>query len=308
MQLHIRYLTVFGYAEEVWNSHNVLRASPLDDERQRLLWYRVDIEPSSTVRSHVDRWGTRVDSFSVRHPHTELVVVAESMVETRKAASGGADGPDHLADDAFRVQHWLYLQPTSHTDGGAEVATAARELVTGDDVAAAIGRVASHVHDTFAYRPGSTKVGVDVNEVWKERSGVCQDYAHVTIALLRAARVPARYVSGYFYAADAASGEAPEGEPITVQTHAWVEAAVPGQGWLAVDPTNLVDVGERHVVIGRGRDYDDVTPLRGVYTGRSEARLTVEVSMVAGELGPRMVPVAAVPLPTFEAQSHQTQQ
>jgi transglutaminase-like putative cysteine protease len=113
--------------------------------------------------------------------------------------------------------------------------------------------------------------------------GVCQDFAHLTVALLRAAGIAARYVSGYLYAADpSSSAAAGEDGPMHVQTHAWVEAAVPGHGWWAIDPTNGAAVGERHVVIGRGRDYDDVAPMRGVYFGETEHRLTASVTMSSG--------------------------
>ena len=114
--------------------------------------------------------------------------------------------------------------------------------------------------------------------------GVCQDFVHLGLAMFRVLGVPARYVSGYFYAVDGTDGDMPRRPEITVQTHAWLEVAIPGWGWWALDPTNHLVVGERHVKIGHGRDYDDVLPLRGVYYGTSEQHLFVEVGMSRGEL------------------------
>ena len=97
--------------------------------------------------------------------------------------------------------------------------------------------------------------------------GVCQDYAHLAVALCRSVGIPARYVSGYFFASSDATGADVDGDEVQVQTHAWFEAAIPGWGWLALDPTNAQQVGQRHIAIGHGRDYDDVPPVRGIYSG-----------------------------------------
>jgi transglutaminase-like putative cysteine protease len=109
--------------------------------------------------------------------------------------------------------------------------------------------------------------------------GVCQDFVHLFLAMLRSQGLAARYVSGYFYAEDSAQGHAPTTEEIEVQTHAWVEVAVPGFGWWGIDPTNAQPAGERHLKIGHGRDYDDVLPLRGVYVGSGDHHLSAAVIM-----------------------------
>lgn len=296
MKLHIRYVTAFAYADPVWNSHNVLRACPLTDNHQNLVSYELHVEPRASISTYLDRWGTRVDAFSVRQPHTSLVLTAESVVDTLQRPHPEPAPRSQLDDERFRADHWLYLQRSGHTRAGGAVTEAAREAVAAaSTVPEMVHAIDGLVHTAMDYRPGATVIGVDVDSVYDTRAGVCQDFSHLAIAMLRAVGVPARYVSGYFYAADATTGDSPVGEPITVQTHAWVEAAVPNAGWLAIDPTNPAPVDERHVVIGRGRDYDDVTPLRGVYSGRSEASLSVEVSMVAGTLGPRPLPVVVLP-------------
>jgi len=295
MRLHIRYVTTFNYGDEVWNSHNALRAAPLTDHRQTVISYQLEIDPAASVHSYTDYWGTRVDTFSVRQPHDRLVVLAESVVQTNPKPFTANPSMDAIADEAFRSNHWLYLQPTGHTAWSEQVSRAAEEAASSaDTVVSLVEQVSSYVHKSLEYRPGATQIGVSVNKVWDEKAGVCQDFAHLTVAMLRSLGVPARYVSGYFYAADPSSTESPVDEPITVQTHAWVEAALPGGEWVAIDPTNGADVGERHAAIGRGRDYDDVTPLRGVYSGRTDAAVTVEVAMSSGSLGARPLPVVTL--------------
>ena len=153
------------------------------------------------------------------------------------------------------------------------------------------------------YRPGTTYIGQDIGAVLAGGTGVCQDFVHVGLAMFRAVGVPARYVSGYFYAVDGTEGRCPSDAEVSVQTHAWVEVAIPGWGWWAIDPTNHLTAGERHVKIGHGRDYDDVLPLRGVYHGTSDQHLFVEVGM-----SQRRAARPAPPPATLEQAQQQQQQ
>lgn len=145
------------------------------------------------------------------------------------------------------------------------------------DLVLAIHR-ATHRARALRYEPGETWIGVTADDLLTGGAGVCQDYAHLAVSACRVLGIPARYVSGYFFAHDDRTGEV-SGDTASVQTHAWFEAAIPGGGWLALDPTNAVQVGERHVTIGRGRDYDDVPPIRGVYAGVANARVDAGVEM-----------------------------
>lgn len=292
MHIELRYVTRFLYPSEVWDSHNALRARPVDDEYQRTSSYEVSIQPAARVFTYVDSWGTEVNTFSVTEPHDELVVSAWAVVDTKARPSPPTDVPlDALADDDFREPRWLYLQPSTHVTWDPALREAAAGLAAGvDDVRSAIQSIAGHVHDRLEYRPGATVVGTPVGDIWAGEGGVCQDFSHLVIALLRSVGVPARYVSGYLYAADPHATDPHDEGEIVVQTHAWVEACVPGWGWWAIDPTNRTVVGERHVTIGRGRDYEDVMPLRGVYHGDTEATLAVEVTM-----GHRIVSVDRLP-------------
>jgi transglutaminase-like putative cysteine protease len=282
MRLDIRYRCTFEYGALVRHSQNELRACPASDERQSLLSYRVVTAPSARVFSYEDYWGTRVDTFGIREPHIVLEVTAEATVETRTPPLlTAAPRLDRLADPVFLDAHREYLQRTAHADWGEDVAREARHQLdlVGPDVVSAVLAIHRRVSSSMTYAPGETYVGVGVDEILRSRRGVCQDFAHVAVALCRSVGIPARYVSGYLFTRSDASGDDAEGDVVRVQTHAWFEAAVPGVGWLALDPTNGLEVGRRHVKIGHGRDYDDVPPLRGVYSGQAGAELEVAVEI-----------------------------
>ena len=286
MRLEIRYLNQFTYPEPVRESHNLLRACPCDDARQQLIDYRVVVEPAARILSYVDYWGTRVDAFGIRERHDRLVVAAEAVVETSMRTAPEQDvALDRYLDTEVRVGLGQYLQPSRHADWGGEIAAAARDLNSGhSDVRGVIDAVDGYVHDSMTYTPGVTDVGIDIDEVFAQRRGVCQDFAHLSLAMYRSIGIPARYVSGYVYASDPSGSAAPEQAEVEIQTHAWVEVFIPGFGWWGRDPTNALAIGERHVKIGHGRDYDDVMPMRGAYHGPGEHALGVSVSISREDL------------------------
>jgi transglutaminase-like putative cysteine protease len=253
----------------------------------------LEVDPKADVFRHVDRWGTNVDTFGIVEPHDELIVAASASVETKPRTAPDPCSIDDIRDVGYRDGIWEFLQPTAHTRWGPGLSAVAHETVDGEsDFVAAVRSVESLVHGSMDYQPGSTEIGVDVEEVWVKRAGVCQDFAHLTIALLRTVGIGARYVSGYFYAADPTTVDEAGDDEIVVATHAWVEVACPDGSWWALDPTNAASVGERHIKIGHGRDYDDVTPLRGVYYGETGHVASAEVTMSTGNIIRRELPVA----------------
>lgn len=292
MEISLRYVTHFAYLTPVWESHNSLRACPADGDGQALLEYDLAIEPAVPVFSYEDNWGTRVDTFDVPQAHEELTITASARVATTAPAlpiSGPLAG---TAEMSYIEDGWRFLQPTRHTRWGAEIATAAKgALGASTDVVEIIDSIEDAVRETVQYRTGATQIGVDLDRLWTDGEGVCQDFAHLTIAMLRSVGIASRYVSGYFYASDPTDSSSEDVDEIVVATHAWVEAAVPGWGWWAIDPTNPSPVGQRHVKIGHGRDYDDVTPLRGVYYGESDHRLAAEVTMSTSRIVNESVPI-----------------
>lgn len=271
MHLALRYVTTFTYDTEVSESHNSLRASPAQTPHQRLLRYEVDVSPTARIVSYHDYWGTRVDSFGVVGKHSRLTVAADAEVETSSPPSPGDGGS--WRDAAYRNEFHEYLTPTPHATWTDQIAHWAADTVNRcATVTEAAAAIQAAVGAQLDYEPGSTVVGTSVEEVFAHGRGVCQDYAHLALAAFRSLGLPARYVSGYLYAADSSSGESPtDDDEIEVSTHAWVEVHIPHHGWWGLDPTNQLVVGDRHVKIGHGRDYEDVTPLRGVYHGAAKS-------------------------------------
>lgn len=288
MRLDIRYRMHFRYPAPVWESQNEMRVRPKDDDRQRVISHRLTTSPATRVLSCVDYWGTRVDHVGVREPHTDFHVLAEAAVETSPPTTISDSVPlDGLNDEAFRTARHEFLTSSAHTELDAELARMAVETVSGIDTVD--GRVEALVHtvsELISYETGSSKIGIALPDLVRNGSGVCQDFAHLGIGLMRSVGIPARYVSGYLFAADETDLDTDLDDVVSIQTHAWLEAAVPGEGWLGFDPTNQTRVGERHVVIGHGRDYDDVAPVRGVFTGSSTPIVDAEVKMA------RMSPAA----------------
>lgn len=289
MRLDIRYRTVFEYDEAVRESQNELRACPTSDERQQLIAYRVTTSPSARTLSYTDYWGTRVDHFGIREPHVRLEVLAEAAVETSSRPPISATPTLAALDDpAFRDLHGEYLEPSPHCDWAGAIAAEARRIVeiNAPDLVRTVLAMHGLVGSRLTYEPGSTDIGQPIEEIMAGGVGVCQDFAHLAVALCRSVGIPARYVSGYLFSRNDATGEmaatgetAATGELVRVQTHAWFEAAVPGLGWLALDPTNRLEVGFQHVKIGHGRDYDDVPPLRGSYSGHGTPRVDAGVEI-----------------------------
>ncbi len=321
MRLGIAYRMHFRYSEPVTESQNEVRVRPLHDEHQQVLSYELTSRPTLQVLPLPDYWGTTVEHLGIRTPHTELELLAEAAVETRpRPEPDEAVAAAMLADTDFQTTHLEFLAPSQHVewDGGDAVGRRAASAVRGASAVQDMVRaVVADVRGALAYRQGVTDIGVTLSEVLEEGAGVCQDFAHLATGMLRSVGIPARYVSGYLFAADETALDAETTDAVSVQTHAWIEAALPGWGWWALDPTNGGTAGERHVVIGRGRDYGDVPPVRGAFTGSATAAVDAEVVIgrhldgqrltpVAGPAPPRAV--AAPPAPDWRHQQSQQQQ
>lgn len=275
-RLHIRHRTGFQYAGLVASSYNEARMSPSAEARQTVLDTRVSVWPTARTYAYRDYWGTLVTSFDVQVAHESMEVIAESTVETSPAVPP-RDGGRSWAGLAGRevADRWPeLLLPTPRTALDEELTeVAAGVRAAAPTPAEAAAAICDLVRREVAYAAGTTGVQTGAVQVWRQRRGVCQDLSHLTVALLRATGVPARYVSGYLHPAP----DAPLGLAVAGQSHAWVEWW-DGE-WQAYDPTNGVPVGERHVVVGRGRDYGDVPPLKGVYAGPANTGQAVEVTL-----------------------------
>lgn len=276
-RLRIRHTSAYDYAEDVVASYNEVRITPLTTYGQVTIDAQVEVTPPARPLRYWDYWGTLVHAFDVHVPHRRLVVVGSSVVETpatHDPPDGQSIGWEELAGDDITDEHFEYLMPTASTAATDELTMVASGLrakaATPRD---AVGLVSSWLRDSLAYEKGTTSVSTSAAEAWKSGRGVCQDFVHLAITLLRAMGIPARYASGYFYSnADAKIGDTVHGE-----SHAWCEAWV--GDWWPFDPTNAVPVGERHVLVARGRDYRDVPPLKGIFSGAPSTTTDVSVEL-----------------------------
>jgi transglutaminase-like putative cysteine protease len=283
-RLRITHTTASKYSAPVARSFNEARMTPLTLPTQTTHQARVTVGPGAVpVWSYIDYWGTYVSVFEMTEPHDDLVIRAMSTVETEPYP--GLPGPGQrpsraeIAREAAGGRLLEMMMATALTTVTPEVSGAVAESVAGlppDEAAAAISE---RVRDRITYLPGATGVRTDAQEAWDQGQGVCQDMAQVTLALLRAAGLPARYVSGYLH-----PKAAPEpGTTAIGQSHAWVEYWA--GSWTPLDPTTGIDVGERHVVVARGRDYADIPPLKGIYFYDppldTQQEVTVEVTRLA---------------------------
>lgn len=280
MHFQIRFLTEYHYDAPVSDNLNALRVRPATASGQRCDEFTVRIDPESRVGRHSDYFGTEVLEFGVVRPHEKLTIDVRARVVT----SEPSDPPDvpwpALATDAYAEAAGEFLLPAlDEPDSGSldELCAVSRQQTP----LATLQGLCDLIADRYEYRKGATYVGSTVQEFLEAGAGVCQDYVHLALILLRRHGIAARYVSGYLWAAPADGGD----DSVEVETHAWLEALLPGENgrgepvWVGADPTNRRLAGERHVKIGHGRHYGDVPPVRGVYQGGATSKLDASVEM-----------------------------
>ncbi len=273
-RIGVHHRTGYHYKGEVVSSYNEARITPLTTPGQLVIEATVGVTPSAKVFRYWDYWGTIVDAFDIQVPHTELVVTSDSVVETSPADDHVPDiGWDELGQPDLRDRFAELLTTTAFVTVADEVAEAARALAEGCSPAQACQATADWVRGQLRYERGTTNVSTSATEALRQGSGVCQDFVHLTLAVLRAMGIPARYTSGYLHP----SPEAGVGATIAGQSHAWVEAWT--GDWHGLDPTNGGPTGERHVTVGRARDYADVSPLKGIFQGGPAEALGVTVEL-----------------------------
>lgn len=269
--VHTTKVTYRGTARA---SYNECRMTPPTMTRQTTLATSVRTGSNVPIWSYRDYFGTTVSSFDIQEPHEELLVQASATVQTSAAPPAPTPLPwIELRERAAESYVLEYLAETKRTTMDDDVMAAVAGRVAGADPAEAASEIITWLREKVSYVAGSTGVQTSAQEAWDAGQGVCQDMAHISVALLRAAGLPARYVSGYLHP----DPKAEPGAAVAGQSHAWAEYWT-GE-WVACDPTNLAPVGERHVVIGRGRDYSDVSPLKGIYSGAPSVAMEVKVEI-----------------------------
>lgn len=288
----IHHLTKFRYSSSVTESIMEVRMHPRSEGRQRCLSFQVSVTPRTRVQSYRDYLGNVVHHFDVPSAHRHLMIVAEATVDVSPAP----ELPGRLDDAAWTQldaqidagDFWEMLAPSRFAQWTESIEAFAEELKVPDrgearrrDPLELLTEINSAVHDAIAYVPKSTRVDSPVDDALRNRKGVCQDYSHIMLALVRRIGIPSRYVSGYLFHRTGDKVRSTEGA-----THAWLEAYIPTLGWTGFDPTNDVQAGESHVRTAIGRDYADVPPTKGVFKGGASSELTVAVRVAPSDKPP----------------------
>jgi transglutaminase-like putative cysteine protease len=277
-RLRVVHSTGYAYKSPVTASFNEARLTPRSDSRQNVILNRVETVPATRSYRYVDYWGTAVTSFDLHAPHTELEVTSSSVVETDRGEMPDREaGWEDLRSEAVIDRFDEVLSPTHYTPQSKRIARVGQRIAKYHDPREAVIAAANWVNSELNYVPGTTGVHSSGLDAHREGKGVCQDFAHLTLILLRGMGIPARYVSGYLHP----NKTAVVGDTIDGQSHAWVQAWT--GGWWNYDPTNDAEINEQYISVGVGRDYSDVSPLKGIYSGEGSTDLdvVVEISRLA---------------------------
>lgn len=280
MYYRIRHLTRFRYSEPVTESIMEVRMHPRTEALQRCLDYQLAVTPKANIHTYRDFLGNSIHHFDIPGAHSQLQIMAESLVEMKPWNPVPDSLPPSAWDDLDQAvaagDFWEMLLPSQYcrTTDLLESAAAELDATRRGDPLSLVVDLSSRIFRAFEYMPRSTRVDSPIGEALKQRRGVCQDFAHILIALARRLGIPSRYVSGYLHHRKQDHDRSDDGA-----THAWVECWLPELGWTGIDPTNNLVAGERHIRTAIGRDYADVPPTRGVFKGGAGTQLTVAVDV-----------------------------
>lgn len=289
---HLRHATEFSYDEPASESYNKVRLRPLEDRGQSCLDFRLTTEPPSKAAARRDVFGNWVHRFHVVRRHLRLRVEAESLVKVQLAIN---PSPRSLTLAEFDVQrqeitqgYGDFLTPTYYVPhlGVVEGMIRAAEKEGGGTAWDFANSACEIIHTRFRYKKGATRVNSSIQDALDAQAGVCQDFAHLLLAMVRMRGLPGRYVSGYVMpGSQAESEDGGDREEHGLGSHAWAEVFIPGEGWAGFDPTQGCRAAAKHIRVAYGRDYQDVTPVSGVYQGSPGQRLAVDVSVRAASEG-----------------------
>ncbi|MCW3119061.1 MAG: transglutaminase, N-terminal domain protein [Chitinophagaceae bacterium] len=273
---NIHHVTKYEYDRPVKESVNEIRIYPVLDKEQELLSHEVIITGSPDVLLIYDYWNNRTGMFNLMPPHQELIIESKLIVRTLGTAkkTGSLPGDfDSLYNEVNNNLSFLDLCILDEPDLRNEILSIATEIKKPNaPVSAFVENCSDYIFKNFSYIKGITTVETTLSEILKLRSGVCQDFAHLMLGILRSLQIPSRYVSGYI--CPNKNGMRGEGA-----THAWIEAWIPGLGWTGIDPTNNTWVSDHHVKLAVGRNFNDCSPIKGTFKGPAKQSLSVYVSI-----------------------------
>src|SRR5687767_6442567 len=273
----IRHVTRYRYSRPVWQSIMEVRMHPRTDQAQRCFTFQLSVNPKARIFTFSDYLGNHVHHFDLPAHHRALTIVADPLPSALPLEAWG-DLDQQIVDG----DHWPMLMPSHYARSSPQLEDFARELGLAGraerDPLTLLTDVADGIHGAFEYVKKSTGVNSPIEVSLESRQGVCQDFSHIMIAVVRNLGIPCRYVSGYLYHDELHHDRSAEGA-----SHAWVEALLPGLGWVGFDPTNGVIAGSRHIRTAVGRDYADVPPTIGTMKGRAETELQVRVRVAASQ-------------------------
>ena len=282
----IRHFTRYRYSHYVWQSMMEVRMHPRSEGTQRCFVFQLSVNPRARIFGYTDFYGNLVHHFDLPSRHGQLTIISDALVNI----DGQPSVPEVMEYEGWRDlealveknDYWDMLMPSHFARSSPELEAFAGEIGAternGRSPLAFLRDIASGVHRSFSYVKKSTAVNSPIEDALRSRQGVCQDFAHIMIALVRNARIPCRYVSGYLYHSTENSHPSADGA-----THAWVEALLPSIGWVGFDPTINRLAGEKHIRTAIGRDYADVPPTMGVMKGKADTQLQVRVRVTPSQ-------------------------
>jgi transglutaminase-like putative cysteine protease len=273
-RVRVVHTTGYAYQSPVTASYNEARLTPRSNTRQNVILNRVETIPATRSYRYIDYWGTAVTAFDLHAPHTELTVSSSSVVETERPEPPATQVTwTDLLSVAVIDRFDEVLRPTEYTPVSERVAAVGRRITKNHEPREAVVAAARWARGELDYIPGTTGVHSSGLDALEQGKGVCQDFAHLSLMVLRSMGIPARYVSGYLHP----KRHAVVGKTVDGRSHAWIQAWT--GGWWNYDPTNNTEITEQYISVGVGRDYSDVSPLKGVYSGEGATDLDVVVEV-----------------------------
>ncbi|MHC1716254.1 MAG: transglutaminase domain-containing protein [Acidaminococcaceae bacterium] len=291
MKFGITHTTCYIYENPAIDNINEIRLSPRTNYRQSCTHHLITTSPNANLLSYEDYFGNRVHSFSISQPHTQLAIECFSIVVTQTQGHRSnsrlniKDEISLLNDKVFYNRYAEFLLGTPYTKCTPDIVDFSKTVLDslkGSNIYETVCALNSAIYNSFTYDPTATNVNTTAQDTLSLRRGVCQDFAHLMLACCRQLGIPARYVSGYHFISDLQTTTS----SFQQASHAWIEAFIPGVGWLGFDPTNNSTINWRYIKLGHGRDYCDIVPVKGNYKALHSSQkmeVTVDVRKIEDE-------------------------